>query len=152
MRKYETYCGVYCGACTIMKANENNTVDILAEKWETEPEHLRCDGCKSDVNYYHCADCRMKKCNIERGYENCSECDDFPCDIIREFNDDEYIHHRVVIRDLNEIRETGVSIWLQKQENRWKCSECGTRFTWYEEKCSNCGAELYNSIKELEDI
>jgi len=136
----------------IMKANENETLDELAKVWEEKPENLKCDGCKTDVNYHHCADCGIKKCNLEKGYDNCSECDDFPCEKIQEFNDDDYEHHSVVIRNLNELKEIEISVWLQKQEERWKCDSCGTRFSWYDEKCSNCGTELYNSIKEIEGL
>jgi len=152
MRRDDTYCGLYCGSCGVLKANEEGKLEELAEKWGDKPEELICEGCKSGVNSVYCADCDIKKCNIEKGYENCGECPDFPCALIQDFNDDRYSHHSVVIRNLTEIKTSTVSSWLQKQQERWKCSKCGKKFSWYDEVCEECGEELYNSNKEEADL
>jgi len=39
--RYDTYCGLYCGACEILLANEKGSVEALAQAWNRDPESLR---------------------------------------------------------------------------------------------------------------
>ena len=64
MRRYDTYCGLYCGSCMVLKANEEGKLEKLSEKWGDKPEELICEGCKSSVNSVYCADCDIKKSAI----------------------------------------------------------------------------------------
>ncbi|UCE26796.1 MAG: DUF3795 domain-containing protein [Candidatus Coatesbacteria bacterium] len=150
--RYDTYCGLYCGACPVLVANQRGTVDELAEKREMDAADLVCAGCKSGTRKAPRADCEFALCALEKGVESCVECDEYPCENLIGFRDDERAHHSVVTRNLDRLGEVGLEAWLAEQDERWKCGACGTRFTWYDEKCPDCGAETYDSRAEEKDI
>jgi hypothetical protein len=147
MHRYDTYCGLYCGACLIMRAQEDGTVDQLAARFNCKPESLVCHGCKSDVVYTYCQACKMKQCCQEKGYETCNDCPEIPCERLREFRT-EKPHRAVILKNLDRIREIGLEAFVSEQTQRWSCTACGTRFHWYAPICSNCGAEVFNADKE----
>ncbi|HEY8464483.1 MAG TPA: aminoglycoside adenylyltransferase domain-containing protein [Bacillota bacterium] len=62
--RYDSYCGLYCGACNTLIANMENRVDKLAEILGRPPEELRCNGCKTEINSVYCRDCKLKKCAV----------------------------------------------------------------------------------------
>ena len=146
--RFDTYCGLYCGACMIMKANINGTVNDLASTWEMKAADLKCRGCKTDINYKHCADCKIKECNRNKNLESCHECNDFPCSIISDFKNDDRPHHSIVLRNLKEIKKSGLTTWMENQKDRWSCPECGHSFSWYEKTCDICNRELFNAKDE----
>ncbi|MBU1660900.1 MAG: DUF3795 domain-containing protein, partial [Chloroflexi bacterium] len=94
---YDTFCGLYCGACDIIQANKSGTVEILAQTWGMEPEQLLCRGCKSEVNAVYCIDCGIKACAKNRKVEYCFQCDDYPCTRLVDFRNDDYAHHSIVL-------------------------------------------------------
>lgn len=146
--RYETYCGLYCGACEVMRANRTGTVARTAQKWKMSPAEITCHGCKSTVLSIYWRECDIKRCALARKVANCSACSLFPCRRIRSLNDDDAVHHSSVIRNLGTIAGIGVKAWLRRQDSRWRCKECGARFTWYAKKCNACGAVVLNSEAE----
>jgi len=140
--RYDTYCGLYCGACDTMLANENGTVTSLARSWKREPEDLICYGCKSSRVAKWCEKCGIRVCAIEKHVENCGDCTDFPCPRLQQFATDRSPHHHAVIENSKEAKRTGIQGWLEQQRVRWTCPQCGTRFSWYKRKCATCGARL----------
>ncbi|MGD8719459.1 MAG: DUF3795 domain-containing protein [Candidatus Zixiibacteriota bacterium] len=152
---YGAYCGLYCGACWELVATERGEVEKLREDAESAAytaEQLSCRGCRTDVVAFFCLDCEMRSCAQERGVAFCSDCGDYPCEYVREFQADKYAHHSAVLKNLDTIRERGADAWLVEQEERWKCPSCGARFTWYEDTCGDCGAELYDARAEEGDL
>ena len=79
--RLDSYCGLYCGACDVLIANWNGTIDELAQAWDMHPDDLRCWGCKSDTVCIYCTDCTIRQCAQSRQIEFCFECEDFPCDV-----------------------------------------------------------------------
>jgi ribosomal protein S27AE len=153
--RYDTYCGLNCGACPILGANERGDEEWIKKAAESEPckpEDLRCQGCKTDVTAIFCTDCEIRLCAREKGVEFCHECTDFPCETISNFRNDRHPHHSVIFKNLRTIKGKGLEVWLAKEKKRWSCKKCGARFYWYSEKCSECGAELYNAIKEERNL
>jgi hypothetical protein len=153
--RYDTYCGLYCGACPVGKANEAEDGILLAglaREWGREPGDLRCGGCKSDVTAVFCTDCRIRLCASERGLEFCHQCDDFPCGVLAGFRNDNAPHHSVVLRNLSRMKELGIEQWLEEEARRWSCGSCGEVFGWYSDECSRCGGEVYNSVEEEKDL
>lgn len=151
---YGAYCGLYCGACALMVANERGAVEKLLEN--EEPGYtvadLTCRGCRTDVVARWCADCEMRRCARERAVAFCCGCDDYPCEHNKAFRADEHPHHSVVLKNLAAIAEGGEAAWLAAQLERWGCPSCGARFTWYDKKCDGCGAELYGCRDEERDL
>ena len=150
--RYDTYCGLYCGACPVLVANRKGTVDELAKKIETDPAELVCAGCKSDTRKDSRADCEFALCALEKGVEFCCDCGEYPCKRLTDFRDDEWAHHSAVIKNLDRLKEIGLEAWLAEQNERWTCPACGARFDWYDEKCPDCGAGTYDARAEEKDV
>lgn len=148
--KRDAYCGLYCGACPVFLANEQGKVEELAQKWEKKPEELICFGCKSEQVTPWCTTCDIKLCAQEKGYEFCFECNELPCDKMTTFIEDERCpYHLGVTKNLDFIHQNGVEAWLQAQDARWRCLECGTQFAWQDETCKNCGSTVSNYKADL---
>lgn len=140
--RFESYCGLYCGACEILRANRENRVEEVAKAWGMKPEDLICEGCKSEVNCSDCRACEIKECAREKGVEFCFECSDYPCNFLTDLQKDDHPHHAVILENLNKIKSNGLDNWLAEQKQRWSCANCGTEASWYASKCKKCGAEL----------
>ncbi len=149
--RFDSYCGLYCGACPILVANVKGEVEAKAKEWEMVAADIVCHGCKSRVTANICADCVMKLCARDRGFDFCVECEDYPCGSIQTFQRDRFPHHTLIAVNLETIRDRGVAAWLDEQKERWSCSACGTLFTWYEEECQSCGGRLYDACAEEDD-
>lgn len=153
--QYDSYCGLNCGACQVMGANERGDkawLEKFAAEHKCKPEDLICHGCKSPEAAICCADCDTKVCAEGKGVEFCIECTEFPCQRLSDFHNDKYPHHSAIFKNLAAIREKGVEAWLAEEKKRWACPKCGERFYWYSEKCAKCGTELYNATKEEPDL
>lgn len=161
---YDTYCGIYCGACSIISAYKTGNKDGLASYWtesalksyqqsqgiELSAEdnlQLRCNGCKSDTLFINCKHCKIRACAINRKVEHCNECNEYPCQLLKEtlLNKDvqeKLPHLKVSPNNLTTIKNIGVDQWLDGQEKQWKCSECHANTSWYMLSCLNCGKDL----------
>lgn len=148
--RFDSYCGLYCGACFVMNAYKENRKDCLPEEWISplDNKEIKCLGCKSEMVFENCRGCRIRECAQSKNIEFCNTCSGFPCENIKRFQSRNLAHHQVAISSLDTIREIGVQEWLNQQEERWLCSNCRYPFSWYEENCVRCGTELFNSIKE----
>ena len=150
--RYDTYCGLYCGACFVMRVNEEGRVEEQAEEWDREPKEITCHGCKSGVNSGYCRTCGIKACAVERGFEFCVDCTEYPCDRLIAFRDDEWPHHSAVTRNSEDLARLGLERWLDKQAERWRCPACGHRTSWYDDTCADCGALVSSSRNEDSDV
>uniref|UniRef100_A0A7C6EAJ4 DUF3795 domain-containing protein n=1 Tax=candidate division WOR-3 bacterium TaxID=2052148 RepID=A0A7C6EAJ4_UNCW3 len=150
--RYDSYCGIYCGACDTLIANEKGEVAKLAKEWKRKPEELKCLGCKTTTNAIFCVRCKMRHCAQKKKVDFCFQCDEFPCPRLIAFRNDKSPHHSIVLRNLRIIQEIGVEKWLEDQDKRWRCKSCGDKFSWYDRKCVQCGSELYNCEDEEKEL
>jgi hypothetical protein len=146
--RYDTYCGLYCGACELLNAFKDGRQEEQAKMWNMNPEDLKCYGCKSGDPASWCKDCEIKECAISKNHEFCFECDQYPCKLLKELQSDKVVHHASILRALERIKNIGREKWLSEQAKRWSCPECGTPSTWYRKKCENCSSELIDCIAE----
>ena len=141
----DTYCGIYCGACSILRHGETGHGDGLVACCGSVPkEGLACGGCKSGVVYAGCRVCMFRDCAVEKGVAHCIDCPEYPC---RAYDKWQYAakllpHVRESVANLETIRRDGVDAWLAAQEKRWACPECGASFSWYAAQCTECGRSL----------
>jgi predicted RNA-binding Zn-ribbon protein involved in translation (DUF1610 family) len=152
---YGAYCGLYCGACAILLASERGEVEKLLayeEDATCTAEQLSCRGCRTEIVAYFCADCEMRRCAGERGVPYCVNCDEYPCEQVRAFQADKHPHHSIILKNLAAVAERGSDVWLAEQAERWSCPECGARFAWYDKRCDECGAKLYDCRAEERDL
>ncbi len=157
-----SYCGLYCGACEIVAAHKKALATGVPAKWEDlpapmrdniPPAPLKCRGCKTDSLYEGCWKCGIRACAAGKKIEACILCSEYPCQLVKErLKMVERIrevlpHCAVMFKNLDSLKEKGLEFWLEEQKNNWSCPDCGTSFTWYQEKCEKCGRELA-SIKD----
>lgn len=150
--RYDSYCGLYCGACDTLQANKEGRVNELALARKRKLDEVSCHGCKTTVNAIFCRNCAIRSCAMNKKVEYCFQCHDYPCQKLVDFRQDRYSHHSVILQNLEMIQRLGVENWLSAQEKRWSCPGCRTAFTWYKQKCDNCGAELYDCRAEEKDM
>ena len=147
--RYDSYCGIYCGACEIVHEERNGRLEEFAKRAEKPPELIVCHGCKSDVITKCCADCKVRACAMQKGIETCIECDECPCELFEPFKiKDFYPLYILMLNNLKTIDESGLDAWLKDREKRWQCPDCGTSFWWYQKTCDDCGAKLYDCEAE----
>jgi len=150
--RYDSPCGIYCGACGTLHAFREGRVEEHAKFAQMAPEDVMCAGCKTDQLADYCIGCHFRDCARDRGIEFCFECDEFPCEPLVAFRKDKYPHHSTVLKNLETIKEKGLDAWLAEQEERWSCPKCGEAFHWYRDTCRNCGEALYDCKAEARDL
>ena len=148
--KLDAYCGLYCGACPVMLAHQNGELEAFAARIGMEPEDARCFGCKSDKVASFCTTCELRQCASGKGYDFCVRCDELPCEPFVAFRDDgQCPYHAAVPKNLERIQQVGAQVWLEEQDARWRCPECGTRFAFQDESCGSCGEQVPNYKADL---
>ena len=143
----DSYCGLYCGACFVVRAERENLQKELVKKYSNlKPEEVKCQGCKSEGYVFRgCQKCKIRQCAQEKKLEFCFECSEYPCEKIEHFKNTGLAHTFVACHSLKDIQQKGLATWLKQQKVRWECPKCHKSFSWLEEKCSQCGEVLYNS-------
>lgn len=126
------YCGIYCAACSRYLSG-------------LEDPSQGCPGCnQGEIRY----PCKIKACAVEKSLNACGECDQFVCEQVAQFfgrgRDNSVIGEKNSYR----IREIGYAAWLQEQAERWACEKCGTAFSFGDEVCPNCSADILSLAEE----
>ena len=151
--RYDSYCGIYCGACENVHAKRNSRLAEMAKRAERPVESLDCDGCKSEVIAQCCEECNIRVCGIKKGVDTCAECDECPCELFEPFKKgDFYLLYVLMMNNQKTIKRVGLDAWLKEQQKRWQCADCGTPFWWYQKTCEDCGAKLYSCEPEAQDL
>jgi len=141
----DSYCGIYCGSCSIAMYAKTGCADKFATCLGGVPkEELICGGCKSDDVYAGCGACILRGCAREKNVEHCINCTDYPCTRYSKWQSLAkflpHIHESAT--SLETIRRDGIDQWLDEQKKRWLCPDCGTPFSWYASACNKCGHSL----------
>jgi hypothetical protein len=151
--KFAAPCGLHCGVCAIHIAGRDNNKKLKerlvnlykgnipgkgtlpgAENLTTND--IKCSGCLSDDPFMHCLQCQIRTCVKERGYEGCHECDEFPCVHIEAFP--MAIGKKVILRAVPYRREVGTQKWMEDEEARYVCPECGNKLFRGAASCNQC--------------
>jgi len=150
-------CGLYCGVCAVYIAHRGDNQKfkerlailykggipdkgILPDSGDLTAEDIRCNGCLSDDPFIYCKHCEIKACTKGKGYTGCHQCDEFPCRYIEDFPMP--VGKKVILRAIPYWREVGTEKWIQDEEARYVCPECGNRVFRGVVKCNQCKAEL----------
>lgn len=163
----DSYCGLYCGACDILNLHRASLDTGMPVQWEDLPERFRkhlqkadvvCRGCKSEVLFEGCKRCAVRICASGKGVEACIVCPDHPCPEVEKrkgyvASGLKYLlpHTKAIFQNMEVVQERGIEYWIQDQERRWSCPQCGAPFTWYQETCKTCGREL-EAIKDYNNL
>ena len=150
-------CGLYCGVCAIYIAHcdknqkfKERLVNLYKGKVAgkgTLPnanifstKDIHCKGCLSEDLFMHCTQCEIRDCTKEKGYTGCHQCDEFPCRFIENFP--MTIGKKVILRSVPYRREFGTKKWIQDEEARYYCPECGNKVFRGVTKCNQCKIKL----------
>ncbi len=150
-------CGLYCGVCAIYIAHNDNNIKlkerlvslykggtpgkgILPNSESLSIEDIRCRGCLSDEQFMHCRQCDIRNCTKEKGYTGCHQCNEFPCQHIDNFAMS--VGKKVILRAVPYRREVGTEKWIQDEEARYVCPECGNKVFRGAIKCNQCKVQL----------
>jgi hypothetical protein len=150
-------CGLYCGVCAIYIAHreanqkfKERLVNVykgnvpgkgmLPNGDELSIEDINCCGCLSDEQFLHCRQCEIRDCTKQKGYTGCHQCDEFPCQHIDDFP--MTVGKKVILRAIPYWREFGTEKWIQDEEARYICPECGNKVFRGVVRCNQCKANL----------
>ncbi len=150
-------CGLYCGVCAIYIAHRDNNpklkerlVDLykggvpgmgtLPNSENLSAEDIRCQGCLSNDQFMHCKQCEIRACTSKKGYTGCHQCNEFPCQYIENFS--MTVGKKVILRAIPYRRKFGTEKWIQDEEARYICPECGNKVFRGVVKCNQCKVKL----------
>ncbi|HOD28820.1 MAG TPA: DUF3795 domain-containing protein [Syntrophales bacterium] len=141
--RFAAPCGLYCGACGIMIAHQENNLKLkekLTQVYGVAVDEIRCEGCLSDAPFFFCKVCSIKSCAQEKKIAGCFQCDDFPCKIIDEFAFP--VARQVMLRSVPAWKKLGTEQWMAEEEKRYSCPHCGCRLFRGVKRCRNCKEEV----------
>ena len=124
-------CGINCGTCMAYLREKKN----------------RCHGCRhADLNMpITRLNCRIKSCEHLQNTESnlCSDCHLFPCARLKHIDKRYRTRYKTsLIQNLNSIRETGMTSFLENEVRRWSCPNCGSILSVHRDHCMKCNFEL----------
>jgi hypothetical protein len=144
-------CGMYCGVCAIYIAHRDHNLKFkerlvslyrgnLPNSENLSIEDIKCRGCLSNEQFMHCRQCEIRACTRKKGYTGCHQCDEFPCRYIEKFPMP--AGKKVILRAIPYWRKVGTEKWIQDEEARYVCPECGNKVFRGAVKCNQCKVSL----------
>ena len=150
-------CGLYCGVCAVYIAHRDDNRKLkeglvnvyqgkadgkggLPDSENLSVEDIQCRGCLSEEPFGYCLHCDIRNCTQEKGYAGCHECDEFPCQHIENFPMS--VGKKVILRAIPYWREVGTEKWIQDEEARYICPECGNKLFRGVMQCNKCKVKL----------
>ena len=150
-------CGLYCGVCAIHIAHQGNNQKFkkrllslyqggvqgkgtLPNSGTLTTDNIKCNGCLSDNLFMHCKQCEIRDCTDKKGYIGCHQCDEFPCQYIENFP--MAVGKKVILRAVPYRRKFGDEKWIQDEEARYFCPDCGNKVFRGVVKCNQCKTKL----------
>lgn len=150
-------CGLYCGVCAIYIADRDNNLKlkerlvnlykggvegkgVLPNTQNLSTDDIKCSGCLSDNRFMHCQQCKIRACVTGKGYSGCHQCDEFPCRHIEDFP--MAVGKKVILRAVPYRKKVGAEKWIQDEEARYVCPECGNKVFRGAVKCNQCKSKL----------
>ncbi|MHA1143997.1 MAG: DUF3795 domain-containing protein [Candidatus Helarchaeota archaeon] len=136
-------CGVYCDVCPYLIAYKNNDEKLkkkLAKNVGITPEKVICEGCNSDLPFFFCRTCSLKKCVRKKEIVSCAVCDEYPCKKIEKYPYKPFL--RKLNWDVNYQKQHGKKKWIEKTLELNTCPNCGTLNHWMAHACRSCNDKL----------
>jgi hypothetical protein len=122
-------CGMNCRVC----------VGYFGYTMSGKERKNTCSGCrptdkKSAFVKKHCPKALKGKITY------CFECEDFPCEIIEKLDKTYREKYQMsMIDNLKFIKEKGMEKFLESEEEKYRCDECGGVICVHTGKCYECG-------------
>lgn len=135
-------CGMNCAICS----------GYLAMKHDVKSEGIRmpyCKGCRPRGKI--CAFLK-KRCELllNNKVRFCYECENFPCEALLRLDKRYQTYFRMsMIKNLKTIEKKGISEFLKKEEEKWKCPECSEVICCHNGICFSCSLDKLREKKKL---
>lgn len=103
-----------------------------------------CPGCRGDdrLKMKSCANCAIKNCEklVQGKYEYCFECGEYPCTRLAHLDKRYRTRYGLsVLENLGSIREGGILNFVEDEDLKWACPQCGTMLSMHKPECLSCG-------------
>jgi hypothetical protein len=95
----------------------------------------------------YCTRCIIRNCSYlkETHAKFCFDCPKYPCLRLRQLDKRYRLrYHTSLIENLQMIKDKGLSLFLDKEKEKWKCSRCGAMVCIHTGNCIKCNAPLFN--------
>jgi hypothetical protein len=123
-------CGMNCGICLAFLRKER-----------------KCPGCRGEDTHKSasCIKCIIKNCEtVTRNKSGfCFECREYPCKRLKQL-DKRYRtkYNMSMLENLENIKETGLRAFIEKENERWRCQKCGGVICVHRGYCLDCGPSV----------
>ena len=127
-------CGMNCGICS----------GYLAKTRDVKSQGIRmpyCAGCRPRDK--QCAFLKKRCSRLLRGeVAYCYECEEYPCRNLSHI-DQRYraLYRMSMVENLGFIKAKGMAAFLEREEEKWRCPECGGVICCHNGVCFDCGLE-----------
>lgn len=134
-------CGMNCGVCISYLAMKNDLKKLGFQKGY-------CEGCiPRGKNCLHMGDnCEL----LRKGFVRfCYECKDFPCKLLKNLDKRYRLkYHMSMFENLMVIKEVGIEYFLEKEQLKWSCPDCGETICCHNGLCLNCNIDKLRENKK----
>lgn len=145
-QKLISRCGIYCGACFIYRAfkDRGKLLEIISENVRAPQEEIRCNGCLGPAEdlWRNCKSCEIRSCLQRKKLAFCYECPEFErssCSGYESLRKSCADRGEDATGALMRIKAGDADRWLEEQDSKWRCVECGGSVYWTEKTCHHCG-------------
>lgn len=130
-------CGLDCALCTGHLRGDRPCMGCNG------PDDCKPDFCRTGCAIVHC---ETRK-TLADGF--CDSCEKFPCVDVMEKEtrySNAYPMVETPIGNLALIRQHGMERFLEQEQQRWSCPDCGAIICVHDGACSGCGAKYTTRI------
>jgi len=120
--------------------NEKFKEKLLGVYGLSSTDQVSCKGCLSDDRFLYCDACPIRDCCADKGIEGCHQCDDWPCKYIESFAYP--VGKKVMMRAIPTWGEHGTEKYVEMEEERYHCPECGYVLFRGAKRCRGCGIDV----------
>lgn len=105
----------------------------------------KCGGCNGDdgTKPQHCRKCSIKNCGTLRLSASglCDECGK-KCRRLKDMDKRYRANYGMsMLENLDNIKKNGMKSFLESEEKKWNCKNCGALLCVHNPVCTRCGAE-----------
>jgi len=135
-------CGMNCSVCS----------RYLARKYDVRSKGVKmsyCAGCRPRDR--KCA-LLKKRCDLllNHSVRFCYECGTFPCRNLERIDARYQKDYRTsFIENLTFIKQHSLSAFMERENVKWRCSQCEGVLCCHNGVCFNCGVDILRTKKKL---
>ena len=133
-------CGMNCRTCS----------GYLVFKYDLKSKDIKMPYCAGGRPRDKKCAFLKKTCNLllNKQVQYCYECPDYPCKGLSHIDKRYKTFYKMsMIENLEYIKENGIKQFLEREEGKWKCPECGDVICCHNGICFSCGLEKLKQKK-----